>query len=89
MNVIGKVTSTIKPEATTIDQYSVWVAKNIVEKQVSVMDGEETHTEYEYDLTQYDKDEYIRLLITDNASVNSQITNLQTALVEVYEMMLT
>lgn len=89
MNVIGKVTSTVKPEATTIDQYSVWVAENIVEKQVSMMDSEESHTEYEYDLTQYDKDEYIRLMITDNAAVNSQITNLQTALVEVYEMMLT
>lgn len=87
MDVIGKVTSTIRPEATTIDQYSVWVAKNVVEKQVTMMDSEETHTEYEYDLTRYDKDEYINLLITDNASINDQITNLQTALVEVYELM--
>lgn len=86
MDVIGKVTSTVSPEPITIDQYSVWVAKNVVEKQVTMMDGEESHTEYEYDLTRYDKDEYINLLIDDNASINDQITNLQTALVEVYEL---
>ncbi len=72
MNVIGKVTSTVKPEATTIDQYSVWVAKNI--QQVEVEDG----TAYTYDLTQYEKDEYIKLKI-DSSIVTASISFVKLA----------
>lgn len=52
----GKVQSTIKPEALEIDENSVWVAENI--KVVSNTDFEG----FEYDLTQYTKDEYIQSL---------------------------
>lgn len=53
----GKTQSTIKPTAIEIDEYSVWVAENITEitKENDVL--------YEYDLAQYTKDEYIKLLV--------------------------
>lgn len=52
----GKVQSTIKPEALEIDENSVWVTENV--KVVSNTDFEG----FEYDLTQYTKDEYIQSL---------------------------
>lgn len=36
----------------------------------------------------YEKDEYIKLIAEKNSSLEEQATNLQLALVEVYEMML-
>lgn len=52
----GKVQSTIKPKALEIDENSVWVAENV--NVVSTTDFEG----FEYDLTQYMKDEYIQIL---------------------------
>lgn len=77
----GKVRSTVKPESTIIDDYSVWVANNIEEISVEdITDSEETttHTEYEYELLQYTKDEYIKLMSDQNYET-------QLALVELYE----
>ena len=80
----GRVRATQKPEVITIDDYSVWVAKNIV--SVTVADEAGDHTEWEYDLTQYGKDEYIRGMIDQNASLDEQLTDAQIALCELYEM---
>lgn len=53
-----------KPESIRIDKYSVWVATNV--RQVEVQDEEaETHTEWVYTLTQYDKDEYIKTKLAE------------------------
>lgn len=40
---------------------------------------------FEYDETQYTKDEYIKLLSEKNDSLEQQLTDTQLALVEVYE----
>lgn len=76
----GKVRSTVKPENTVIDEYSVWVANNIEEITVKDIDSNDntTHTEYEYELLQYSKDEYIKLMSEQNYET-------QLALVELYE----
>lgn len=76
----GKVRSNVKPEEMTIDAYSVWVASNIEEITVEDIDSEEktSHIEYEYQLIQYEKDEYIKLLSDQNIET-------QLALVELYE----
>jgi hypothetical protein len=73
----GKVRACTSPENITIDEYSVWVAENII--TVTVQDEEGTHTEYEFDLKQYDKDEYIH-------SMDDQLTDAQLALCELYEI---
>lgn len=52
----GKVQSTVKPQAIEIDENSVWVTENVQEVKTEEFEG------YEYDLTQYTKDEYIQLL---------------------------
>ncbi|WP_251855342.1 hypothetical protein [Enterococcus italicus] len=52
----GKVQSTVKPQAIEIDDNSVWIAENVQEVKTEEFEG------YEYDLTQYTKDEYIQIL---------------------------
>lgn len=56
---------TSKPESVVIDAYSVWVATNVKEIEITDTETEETRTEYRYDLTQYDKDEYIKLKLAE------------------------
>ena len=73
----GKVRAAEAPESLVIDEYSVWIAENITE--VTVTDEQGTHTEYEFDLKQYDKDEYIH-------AMDDQLTDAQLALCELYEI---
>lgn len=67
-----KVKSTIKPKGIETDEYSVYINTDITETVCNGM------TMYEYSQQRYDKDEYIRYL-------NEQLTNMQLALVEMYE----
>lgn len=87
MKEIGTVRSTQQPEQKVIDDYSVWVASNI--KQVSEPGTDEMpgFEGYEYDLTQYSKDEYIKMIDDKNASLDEQITQAQEAMCEIYELM--
>ena len=72
----GKTQSTIKPNAIEIDEYSVWVAENITEIT------KENYVLYEYDLVQYTKDEYIKLLIERDLTKADAILDLSTLLAE-------
>ena len=56
---------TSKPESVVIDSYSVWVATNVKEIEITDTETDETRTEYRYDLTQYEKDEYIKLKLAE------------------------
>ena len=82
----GKVRSTVRPEAKVIDEYSVWINTEIQEVEVNF--GDNIHTEYEFNQIRYSKDEYIEMIDNRNAQLESQVTDTQLALVEVYEMML-
>lgn len=79
----GTVRSTIKPNAVEIDEYSVWVNSDI--KEIEVQSENETHTEYEYNQVRYTKDEYIKLIDERNTTLESQLTDTQLALCEIYE----
>lgn len=72
----NKTKSTIKPNAIEIDEYSVWVAENITEitKENDVL--------YEYDLVQYTKDEYIKLLVERDLTKADAILDLSTLVAE-------
>ena len=76
MTVYDEVRSTVKPDAVKIDEYSVWIAEDIRQ------DG----SEWVYTLTQYEKDEYIKLMDEKNTELESQLTDTQLALCDVYEM---
>ena len=85
MKEYQKVRSTVKPEPKVIDEFSVWVAANITEVKEATGDAETGFEGYEYDLTQYDKDEYIELMAKKNALLETQLTDTQLALCEIYE----
>ena len=79
----GKVRSTVAPEPMVVDEFSVWVHFNIT--PVEEDNGEETFVGFEYDMVQYDKDEYIKIITEKNQSAEAQLTSVQFALVELYE----
>lgn len=72
----GKTQSTIKPNAIEIDEYSVWVAENITEIT------KENEVLYEYELVQYTKDEYIKLLVERDLTKADAILDLSTIVAE-------
>lgn len=81
MKNYGTVQSTVRPESLVVDEYSVWKYTNIREVPVTDPMTEETHTEYQYELTQYTKDEFIMQQAED-------ITETQKAMCELYEMII-
>lgn len=87
MKEYGKVRSIKQPEQKVIDDYSVWVAENIISVTETGTDEQPGFTGYEYDLTQYTKDEYIKMIDDKNASLEDQMTQAQEAMCEIYEMM--
>lgn len=81
----GKVRSTVKPESIVIDDFSVWQHTNIQEVSENV--GEENEFKgFEFNMVQYTKDEFILQQAAENTSLSQQITDMQLALCEVYEM---
>lgn len=70
----GTVTGSKQPEAFEIDDFSVWVATDIREVQLSggIDEDAEPVSGWEYHLVQYGKDEYINLM-------NDTLTSTQEA----------
>ena len=83
MTKFKNIRSTIRPNATRFDEKSVWVSENIREIEVE-RDGD-AYTEFEFDQTQYSKDEYIKLLDEKNQELEAELTDTQLALCEIYE----
>lgn len=81
----GRIRSTVRPEEKMVDEYSVWINTDIQEVEVTMED--DIHTEYEFNQVQYSKDEYIRMIDDRNAMLESNLTDTQLALCEVYEML--
>jgi hypothetical protein len=81
----GRIRSTVKPEEKVIDDYSVWVNTDI--KEIKVTDENGDRTEYEFNQVQYSKEEYIKMIDEKNADLESELTNTQLALCDVYEML--
>ena len=73
----GKTQSVVMPEAVEIIETKVFVASNI-ETVEQVIDGVSV-TLYEFDYTEYEKDEYIKAL-------EAEVTETQLALCDVYEL---
>lgn len=87
MKDYGRTRSTVRPEEKVIDEFSVWVASDIEEVSEAGVGDQEGFTGFEYNLIQYDKDEYISLIDDKNASLEQQMTDTQLALCDVYEML--
>lgn len=83
MKDYGLVRSTIKPQEVEIKQTKVFVTSNI--RQFTFTIEDEEVTEYEFNLVEYDKDDYIKMMIDRNTKLEQTVTNTQIGLCEVYE----
>jgi hypothetical protein len=72
----GKVRSTVAPEPMVVDEFSVWVHSNIT--PVEEDNGEETFVGFEYDMVQYDKDEYIKIITERSKTTEMTLDTLLT-----------
>lgn len=63
---------------------TVYVHTNI-EKITEDKDGNAVENLYSYNEVQYDKDEYIEIIAKKNKELESQLTDTEIALVEIYE----
>ena len=70
--------SDVYPAEREMTELKVYINSNV--KEIPILDDEEQRTEYEFDVQEYSKDEYIALL-------DEQLTDTQLALVELYEGM--
>lgn len=82
----GQTRSTVEPLAVEITASKVFVASNV--EEITVIMEEDTHVEFQFDLIEYDKDEYIRMIDEKNNSLEQSLTDTQVALCDVYEMLL-
>ena len=81
----GEVHSNIRPEDIDVKETMVFVATDIEEEEIAYSDNEQKERGYKYNLTGYDKNEYIRLISTKNEQLESELSNAQMALCELYE----
>lgn len=87
MKQYGTQRSTVKPEDVEITESKVFSYENITKIKVKNPESDDEVTMYEFTLTEYDKDEYIRIQAEKNASLEEQMTQTQVALCDVYEML--
>lgn len=88
MKQYGTQRSTVKPEDVEITESKVFSYENITEIKVKNPESDDDEVKmYEFTLTEYDKDEYIRIQAEKNASLEEQMTQTQVALCDVYEML--
>lgn len=87
MKQYGTQRSTVKPEDVEITESRVFSYEDITEIKVKNPESDDEVTMYEFTLTEYDKDEYIRIQAEKNTSLEEQMTQTQVALCDVYEML--
>lgn len=79
MKDFGNTRSTVKPDAVVIDDNSVWVHTDIQEVH-ETMGEDQSFDGYEFNMIQYDKDEYILMMSEKNAWLESRVESTQEAL---------
>lgn len=76
----GKQKSTVRPEELELTETKVFVSSNVTEVNEDETDGQSGFTGYEFDLIEYDKDEYIKIQAEKNESLQNQVEVTQEAL---------
>lgn len=84
----GTQRSTVEPLELELTETKVFVASNITPVNEPDTGDQPGFTGYEFGLVEYGKDEYIKLIDGKNKVLETQMTDTQIALCEVYEMML-
>lgn len=83
----GLQRSTVRPEEIEITETRVFVTSDISTVTEPETDGQPGFDGFEFNLTEYGKDEYIRIQAERNQTLEDELTNTQVALCEVYELM--
>lgn len=83
----GKQRSTVKPDGLEITETKVFVYSDIEEVNESGSGEQPGFSGYEFNLTEYNKDEYIKIQAEKNTDLENEITQAQLAMCEIYEMM--
>lgn len=83
MKDYGLQRSAVKPSEREFTETKVFVYTNIKEVVESSENGDINL--FEFNMIEYDKDEFIELLSDKNKSLESEITEIQLALCDVYE----
>lgn len=87
MKDYGVQRSAVEPLEVEITETKVFVASDVKKITVNMDMEEQEHVEYEFNLVEYDKDEYIKMISDKNSALEAEITNTQIALCEVYELL--
>ena len=77
----------LKPEELELTETKAFVSSNVKEVNEPETDGQPGFTGYEFDLIEYDKDEYIKIQAEKNTDLENEITQAQVAMCEIYEML--
>ena len=85
MKEYGLTRSTAEPKEVEFTESKVFVATDI--EQITVTMDEQVVHEYQFNLMEYDKDEYIKIISEKNKELEQQMTDTQLALCDVYEML--
>ncbi len=83
MKDYGLQRSAVKPSEREFTESKVFVYTDIKEVVESSENGDINL--FEFNMIEYDKDEFIELLSDKNKSLESEITEIQLALCDVYE----
>lgn len=81
----GKVRSTVKPDPLVIDDFSVWESTDIQDVNEPGTEEMPGFVGYEYQLKQYEKDEFILAQAAQNETLSGEVTSLELAMCEIYE----
>lgn len=80
MKEYGKQRSTVKPLELELTETKVFVNSDIVQVNEPRTDEQPGFTGYEFTLTEYEKDEYIKLQAEKNESLQQQVDTTQEAI---------
>lgn len=84
MKDYGKVISSVIPPEQYIDDYSVWIATEIKPITAQILE-DKPFNGYEYNLVQYDKNEYIDMLSNRYKNLEDEISDIELAMCDLYE----
>ena len=81
----GTVFKSNKPQKVEVTDTAVFIASNI-QPYTQTLDNLEIEG-YHYDLVSYTKNEYIKILLEKNQSLETDLLDTQSALCDIYEML--
>lgn len=83
MKDCGLTRSTIEPKPIEITENKVFIATDV--HQIITETDEHKIQEYEFNLIEYSKDEYIKLISNKNSEIEQTLIDTQMALCDIYE----